>query len=204
MIERFSRGQVATFRLDLISSGTTTTGASPVAAVKRLSDGKWFKASDNTWQVSPFDNPMTETSQTDLPGRYHFDFDQTQDAVEDSVDYIVRMKNSTTTLVYVDASFAPLSAATMPSLCAIQGSLVGLQGGPVRNALVRATLIPVALDPQNRGVETTRVVQTYSNDSGDFQISVVRGVTIRLEIDAIGYDRKLEVPDLASADFVNL
>lgn len=203
MIERFSRGQIATIRLDLVTTGTPVTGASPTVAIQRAG-GQWFKASDSSWQSTPFDNPMTETSQSQLPGRYHFNFDQTDDNIDGSTDYVVKLKNSTTYLEYRDLSFKPLAAAVGPNTCSIQGTLVSMNGLPVANALVRATLIPVALDPQNRGIEATRVVQTYSDVNGDFQISLVRTTTIRLEIEAIGYDRKLTVPELASADFVDL
>lgn len=203
MIERFSRGQIATIKLDLVTAGAGTTGASPTVAIQRK-DGKWFQASDHTWQTSEISNAMTETSQASLPGRYHFNFDQTKDDAVNSTDYVVKLKNSTTYLEYQDISFAPLSAAVAPNLCSIQGTVVGMDGVAVRNALVRATLIPVALDPQNRGIESTRVLSTYTNASGDFQLPLVRTTTVRLEIEAIGYDRKLTVPDQASADFVVL
>jgi len=202
---RHSRGDTVRLYLDIISAGAGVISQSPTIAIQRLSDGKWFQASDGTWQSTIVENDMTQTDVTNLPGRYHFDFDQSLDTAEGSVWYIAKKSNiGVATLEYEDLVFGPLAAATGPELCSVQGTILSGQGEPVLNALVRATLIPVLKDALGRAYQADRVLSTYTDENGDFDIPLVREGTYRLEIDAVGYDRKITVPNQASALFTDL
>lgn len=198
MVERFSRGSTARLYLDI-----GDTGESPTAAVRRESDLKWFDASDSSWQTTPVENPMTEVSVAHLPGRYSFDFDQTEDDLVGSATYTVRLTNPAPLdwVEFRDISFEALASAASPSLCAITGTLFTAAGQPLAGALVTATLLPVMTDGAGRGYENEALIRAWSREDGSFQLSVVRGAAILLEIAKIGYARKVNVPDAASVLF---
>jgi len=206
MDSRFSRGEVARLYLDIISAGAGVIGQGPTAAIQRIADGSWFQASDGTWQPTIVENVMSQTDSASLPGRYHFDFDQSLDTLSGSTRYITKMSNvvGTLALKYEDLVFGPLAGAASLELCSVQGTVFDPQGNPSKNQLIRAILIPGYSDSIGRSIESDRVVATYTNDLGDFDIPLVRGGTFRLEIPAIGYDRRVLVPDQASVLFTDL
>ena len=202
---RYSLGSTARLYFDVIVSGAGVISQSPSCAIQRVVDGKWYQASDDTWQVNKVDNLMTELDSVNLPGRYWFDFDQTLDETAGSTIYLVKMANAATPLVeYQDLEFGPMSAAMAPSVCAVQGSIYTAQGEPQQNVRVRATLVPVFSDGIGRTVLADTVVTTYSNEQGDFSLELVRGGIFRLEVDGIGYDRKVTIPDQASVLLTDL
>lgn len=206
MQSRHSLGSVARITLDLIVAGVGAIGEAPTVAILRRADNKWFQVSDGTWQVNIVDNAMTQTDVTNLPGRYHFDFDQTFDDELESTEYLAKKVNSGApiALEYEDLVFGPMAAAAAQQLCSIQGSVRDASGEPVRNELVRATLRPVFVDSLARATKADSVTSTYTNDAGDFDLPLVRGGVFRLEIPGIGYDRKVTVPDQASVLFTDL
>jgi hypothetical protein len=206
MMYRYSLGSVARLYLDLVSAGSGVISQSPTVAIQRVKDGKWLQASDGSWQVTIVDNPMTATSTPFLPGRYQFDFDQSLDALTASTDYIAKFVNAGVPLhlEYRDLLFGPVTAAARPALCAVTGTVLSTQGEPVGNVAVKATLVPLLNLGAGRAVDHTKIAVAYTNLQGDFELPLVRGGTFRLEIDAIGYDRKVTVPDQPSALFINL
>ena len=148
---------------------------------------------------------MTELDSVNLPGRYSFDFDQTLDETAGSTAYLAKMANVATPLVeYQELDFGPLAAVTTIGLCSVQGTVYTAQGVAEENSLVRATLVPVFSDAIGRGVVADAVVFTYTNELGEFDLPLVRAGVFRLEIGAIGYDRKVTVPDQASVLFTSL
>jgi hypothetical protein len=206
MVSRHSRGETVRLYLDIVSAGAGVLSQTPTFAIKRVLDGMWFQASDGTWQPTIVENSTTQTSSSTLPGRYHLDFDQSLDVLKGSTEYIVKKSNAGTPLVleYEDLAFGPLAGAAALELCSVQGTVFDPQGNPSKNVLVRATLVPVFKDGQGRSVESDRVVATYTNELGDFDLSLVRNGTFRLEITAIGYDRKVCIPDQSSVLFTDL
>jgi hypothetical protein len=206
MSSRHSRGATVRLYLDIVTAGAGVISQTPTIAIQRAADGYWFQVSDGTWQSTIVQNDMTQLDSVNLPGRYYFDFDQTLDDEEDSWVYIVRKTNAgaSARTEYEDLVFGPLPAAAAPQLCSVQGSVFTPQGEPVRNVLVQATLVPTFVDAQARTVQSDRVVATYTNDQGDFDLPLVRGGIFRLQVSAVGYDRKVTVPDQASVSFTSL
>ena len=141
-----------------------------------------------------------------LPGRYYFDFDQSLDEETASTEYIVRKTNegANARTEYEDLSFGPLAGAAELELCSVQGTVASAQGEPVRNVLVRATLVPTFKDGLGRVAVSEKVLATYTDGNGDFDLPLVRGGIFRLEIVAVGYDRKVTIPDQASVLFTDL
>lgn len=206
MLTRHSRGATARIYFDIISAGAGVTGQAPTVALQRTSDGKWFQHSDGTWQTTIVENAMSQTDSVNLPGRYHLDFDQSLDDLESSVEYIVKKTNvgPPAAQEYEDLVFAPLAAAVALELCSVQGSIYDAQGQPLPNSLVQATLQPVFKDSLGRVAQSDRVVSTYTNDAGDFDLQLVRGGVFKLEIQDVGYVRKVTIPDQAQVLFTVL
>jgi len=205
VISRYPLASVARLSLDIIASGAGVISQSPTAAIKRLSDGKWFQVSDGIWQTTIVENAMTQTDSVNLPGRYHFDFDQSFDLLAQSKDYVAKLTNvATPRLEYRDLVFGPMAAAGEMTLCSVQGTVVSAQGEPIPNVLVEATLMPVYNGGSGRAVESGRVSRAYTNVTGDFDLPLVRGGIFRLEIDTVGYDRKVTIPNQSSVLFTDL
>lgn len=206
MSSRHSRGATVRLYLDIVAAGAGVISQTPTIAIRRVADNRWFQASDGTWQSTIVQNDMTQLDSVNLPGRYYFDFDQTLDDEDESSEYIVRKTNTgaNARTEYEDLVFGPLPAAAAPELCSVQGSVFTAQGEPVRNVLVQATLVPTFLDAQGRTVQSDRVITAYTNDQGDFDLPLVRGGIFRLQVSAVGYDRKVTVPDQASVSFTAL
>ena len=206
MQSRHSLGTTVRLYLDIIDAGAGVIAQIPTIAIQRIADGNWFQVSDGLWVSTKVENVMTETSSANLPGRYHFDFNQSLDLFEASTKYIVKKSTASGTLAteYEDLVFGPLAAAAAFGLCSIQGTIADGQGNPVNNALVQATIVPVFCDDLGRTVQSDRVISTYTNELGDFDLPIVTGATARLEIPSTGYDRKILVPDQASVLFTDL
>ena len=192
--------------MDLVLAGAGAIGQTPTMAIQRVADGKWFQASDETWQTTIVENSMIQLDSVNLPGRYYLDFDQDKDDLAESNRYLVKKTNIGTPklIEYLNLLFGAQGRATQPRLCSVQGSVYTAQGEPQQNLLVRATLVPVFSDAVGRGVLADTVVGTYTNDQGEFSLQLVRGGIFRLEVDAIGYDRKVTVPDQSSVLFTDL
>ena len=206
MVSRHSRGDIVRLYLDIVAAGAGVISQGPSTAILRRADDMWFQVSDGLWVPTKVENTMAETDSVNLPGRYHFDFDQSKDLLSDSTDYVVKKLNAAGTLVleYEDLAFGPLAGAAALELCSVQGTIFDAQGKPLQNKIVRATMVPVFKDGLGRTVESDRVVATYTNELGDFDLQLVRGGTFRLEITAVGYDRKVVIPDQSSVLFTDL
>lgn len=206
MRSRHSLGAIVRLYLDITTDGVGIISQTPTIAIRRESDLSWFQASDGTWQTTIVENDMAQLHSAFLPGRYYFDFDQRMDEVAGSTEYIVRKSNTgaDARTEYEDLVFGPLAAAVAPYLCSVQGSVFTPQGAPVRNVLVQATIVPTFLDQQGRAVQSERVISVYSDEAGAFDLPLVRGGVFRLQVIAVGFDRKVTIPDQASVLFTDL
>lgn len=207
MTDRFTLGSVARLNLDIVTAGAGIISQSPTVALQRRADNKWFQASDGSWQVNIVENAMVQTDSVNLPGRYHFDFDQNFDDEPDSVEYVAKKTNtggSLDVLEYDDLVFGPLAGAMAPELCSVQGFIYDTAGVPVRNEIVRAVLRPVFADNLGRAAQSDKTASTYTNDLGAFDLPLVRGGVFRLEIPGIGFDRKVTIPNQPSVLFTDL
>lgn len=185
----------------------SATGLSPTVRIRRKSDGKYFNGSIaiplDPFQVAVFDNPMFELATAQLPGVYYFDFPQARDT-QGLSSYLVRMANTTPAekqdLVLLTGPF--VSAAARPE-CVIFGTLLDPLQEPRRNVQVKATVIPIATIAPATGVTLDEVIAT-TDENGEFSLSLIQGLRIRLEIPIIGYDKRVQVPAAASVDFTTL
>lgn len=205
-MDRYSLGSVARLYLDIVAAGAGVISLGPSATIKRLSDGKWLNAASDAWEVNPVNNAMSETDSVNFPGRYEFDFDQSLDTLSGHTGYIAKLWNSIGTLAleYRTLTFGPLAGVVSPELCSVQGTIFNSSGDPRNGAIITATLQPVFQDDQGRAIEADRVVATYTNALGDFDLPLARGGIFRLEIEAVGYNRKVVIPDSPFVLFTDL
>jgi hypothetical protein len=205
MRERFPIGSIAQIYFDLIVAGAGVTGQAPVIAIERGADGLWWNAATSLFQTAYVENPMAELDAINWPGRYVFEFDHAKDDLVSTV-FLIKMANGGTppTLVHGELAFGPLAAVARPGLCSIRGGLFEVGGEPLQGALVQATLVPVFTDSFGRGFEAAVIKRVYTGAGGWFELPFVQGATVRLEIPAIGYDRRATVPSQPDVLFTAL
>jgi hypothetical protein len=68
---------------------------------------------------------------------------------------------------------------------------------------IKVTIVPVVLIPVATGISLIEVDAT-TNENGEFSLSLGQGLRVRLEIPAIGYDRRVLIPVAAAVDFTTL
>jgi len=203
---RYSLGSIARLALDIVTGGVGIISQTPTAAIQRLLDGMWFQVSDGSWQATIVENPMVQTDSVNLPGRYHFDFNQALDLVVASSSYVAKLTNTgaSARLEYLDLFFGPMASVASMELCSVQGTIISNQGDPITNIPVKATLVPVYNGGLGRAVDNGRTAVAYTDHNGAFDLPLVRGGIFRLEIDAVGYDRKVTIPNQSSVLFTDL
>jgi hypothetical protein len=99
----------------------------------------------------------------------------------------------------VAAAGVPVS----PALCTVFGTLTDLAGSALLNTGVRATVVshPTLVGGAGVSVETP---ETFTNAAGYFELTLLRGAVVNLEIDAIGLRTQVTIPAAATADFITL
>lgn len=196
---RFAVGSVARIYFDLVVGGIGQVGQTAFGAVQRRRDGQWFNAAAGAFGSTYIDNPLSEIDAAALPGRYFLDFDHAKDALV-SGEFLAKLHSAgaAPSLVYRDLFFGRAPLIADAKLCAIQGVVARPDGRPCAGERVDATLIPVLIDSFGRGYQADRPLRTFTAADGSFELAVVRGATIRLEIRAIGYDRRAVVPNQPS------
>jgi hypothetical protein len=200
-------GELIRLQTALIVAGAGVPGASLAAIIKRLGDGKFFNGSISApadpFQTAVYLNSMSQLDAVNLPGVYKFDFPQARDPLG-LQDYAVRM-------LCVSPMFTedlilrtgPQIATLAPTLRNVFGTLFDGSGQCLINQVVRANVIPVSTP--SAGVGIGEFLAAVSTDAtGFFQLPLIRGVRVRLEIPAIGYDKRVLVPAASSADFTTL
>lgn len=192
----------------VVTAGAGVNGLNPTVAIRRQSDGFWFNgtivAPTNPFAAPYATNGMAALDATNLPGVYFFDFPQARDTKVMS-DYEVRMQSASGTLAIDDLvlRMGPLAAAQLAE-CTIFGTLKDGAGTPIPNSIVRATPIPVLVPAAGQGIGMVPPVIVSTNEIGFFQMSLVQGINIRLEIQDIGYDNQVLVPSVTSTPFTTL
>jgi hypothetical protein len=207
MIEiRHAIGETVRLVFSVVVAGAGVSGATPTATIRRQSDGRWFDGSIAA-PADPFTstyatNAMVALDPANLPGVYVYDFPQYRDTVLS--DYEVSMLSVAPPAVdVVVLRMGPLVSASLAE-CTIFGTIVDGGGRPIANSLVRATPIPVSTPGMGQGVAMTPPILATTNAAGYFEMTLVQGINIRLEIQDIGYDNQVLVPSSTSVPFTIL
>lgn len=90
-----------------------------------------------------------------------------------------------------------------PSVCTVYGTLTNLAGVALASTGVRATVVshPTIISTAGVSVETE---DTYTDADGYFELSILRGAVVNLEIDAVGLRQQVTIPDAATVEFSTL
>lgn len=206
---RHALGSTAIIYWTLDSAGVGATGQSPTVTLQRVTDSKYYDdslASGSRFAVAVKTNAMTEVDATNFPGLYKYVFPHTEDATG-SEFFLVRFKNAGTPvkLAHEELGFGKLRSASVASLCNLYGTVVDVSKNSVHNALVRVSILPnnFLSTAAKEGV-ATGALDVRTDASGEFGIDLLQGLVVRLEIPAIGYDKKITIPASASVNFATL
>jgi len=186
--------------------GVPLPGFSPVCRIRRQSDGRWFNGSivapTDPFVVPVFDNPMLPFG-PDLDGIYYFDFPQSRDT-QGLADYTVRMHEDTVpALEDLILRIGPEVSAVAKGECVLMGTIRDALQNPRRGAAVKATVIPITTISPLVGVSLDEM-EVFTGELGNFAMSLIRGLKVRLEIPVIGYDKRVTIPNAATVDFTTL
>jgi hypothetical protein len=208
-MDRFPIGSTVNLDFTIISAGAGVTGETPSIAVQRVTDGFWhdslqptgsqFAASFNT-------DAMVEVDAANLPGLYRFALDHSEDLTASEL-FFVRLINTGANAQVEDKTiaFGPFRSAAALSTCNLFGTLLDIDGQADFNKPVRLSILPntVLTTGAKEGISVDRI-DTFTDNTGQFGVDLIRGLVVRLQIPSIGYDRKITIPNAASANFADL
>lgn len=208
-MDRYPIGSTVNLDLTITASGAGVTAETPTCIVQRLSDGYYHDATQLTgaqFAAGFYENAMTEVDSANLPGLYRFSFVHAEDSTASEL-FFVRFVNLGGNALTQDSTvaFGPLRTATALSLCNLYGSIVDINGDPDGQKPVRLSILPntILTTGAKSGISVDRV-DTFTDENGDFSVDLIRGLTVRLQMPSIGYDRKIVIPDASSVNFADL
>jgi len=92
-----------------------------------------------------------------------------------------------------------------PPICVVFGTVVNADGQPNTNVQVKATIVSTkdTKDGQIVGAHgvTSEQIETFTDDAGFFEITLLQGANVILNIPPIELEQEVCVPALASVDF---
>lgn len=89
----------------------------------------------------------------------------------------------------------------MAEVCTVQGTLINANGQVLAGVGVRAVPVSengVHVFTAEDELVTHESVATQTNENGVFSINLVRGIECVITIDAMGYAKKVTIPDQPS------
>lgn len=208
-MDRYPIASVANLDLTIESSGVGVAGEAPVAIIQRQSDGYYYdgtQASGSQFASTLATNAMVEVDSANLPGLYQIQFPHSEDLTSSEL-FLVRYQNGGAAPLLVDETigFGPFRSAEAPEMCTLYGTVLDISGAPGANRQVRIAVLPnTILSSGDKPGVLVGNVDVYTDTSGMFSVNLVRSLIARLQIVSIGYDRKIVVPDAASANFADL
>ena len=96
----------------------------------------------------------------------------------------------------------------MAETCVVTGTVLNLDGTPNTDVQVKATVESTCMDQGGQLVDdagvTSQQIDAFTDDSGQFSITLLRGARVRLEIQPINLRKIVLIPDLDTVDFAEL
>jgi len=84
-------------------------------------------------------------------------------------------------------------------ICVLEGIVTDLQGVRIADSEVTATLVKAPHESMVSSQVTTEPIKTRTGPDGRFSLAVLQGALIRLEIQAVAFDRNVTVPSTSCA-----
>ena len=208
-MDRHPIGSTVNLDLTVQAGGTGVTGETPTCIVQRLTDGFYHDSTQLTgaqFASAFFANAMSEVDDVNFPGLYRFQFNHLEDLTGSGM-FFVRFVNTGANALLLDQTiaFGALQSAVAPQLCNLYGTVLDINSNPDLNKPVRLSIIPntILTTIGQPGMSVDRI-DTFTDANGQFSIDVIRSLTVRLQIPSMGYDRKIVIPNAASANFADL
>lgn len=208
-MDRYPIGETVNLDLTITSSGAGVTGETPTVVIQRLTDDYYYDDGEPTgsrFLAAYATNSMAEVDATNLPGLYRYQFPHTEDGTSSEL-FFIRFINTGGNALVEDQTiaFGPFRSAVSPDLCDLYGTVLDINSDPDENKPVRLSILPntILTTGAKPGVSVDKL-DTFTDVNGQFSINLIRGLVVRLQIPSIGYDRKITIPDQASANFADL
>jgi len=208
-MDRYPIASMANLYMRIVEAGVGVTGQAPTITIRRVSDSAFYDdslASGSRFTATPATGTMAELDSVNLPGLYGYEFDHSEDTTGSELfEVLTTNPGATPRSEFTPIAFGPMRTASSLDECLLYGSAIKADGQPAVNDTVRLSIIPNTLltTGSKPGVTTDRV-DTFTDKNGAFSMSIVRGLTARLQIPSLGYDRKIVIPDAPSANFADL
>lgn len=94
------------------------------------------------------------------------------------------------------------------AICTVTGTLCRLDETPLVHQQVTARIVSTEQDQGGQVVSALGVssepIEAFTDEDGDFEIDLVRGATVVLEIPAINLRKTILIPDEVEVDFITL
>lgn len=208
-MDRHPIASIVNLDITITTLGAGVTGETPTCVVQRLTDNFYYDATQPTgarFAAGYFANAMIEVDNVNLAGLYRFQFDHSEDSTGSEL-FFVRFINTGANALIQDQiiAFGHMRSAVAPSLCNLFGTVLDINGDADEGKAIRLSIIPntILATGDKAGMSTDRI-NTVTDENGQFSVDIIRGLTVRLQISSIGYDRKIVIPDAASANFADL
>lgn len=94
------------------------------------------------------------------------------------------------------------------AICTVTGTICKADETPLANQLVKATIRLTQQDQGGQIVGTVGIVsdpiEAFTDEDGYFEVDLVRGAIVLLEIPTINLRKEVTIPDEVEVDFVSL
>lgn len=208
-MDRYPIAETINLDLTITSAGAGVTGETPTVVIQRLTDDYYYDDGEPTgarFLAAYATNAMVEVDSTNLPGLYRYQFPHSEDSTASEL-FFVRFINTGGNALVQDQTiaFGNFHSAVSPQLCNLYGTVLDINSQPDVNRPVRVSILPntILATGTKPGMSVDKL-DTFTDVNGEFSIDLVRGLVIRLQIPSMGYDRKITIPDQASANFADL
>jgi hypothetical protein len=208
-MDRYPIASTVNLDFTVSAAGAGATGETPGIAIQRLTDSFYYDdglPSGSRFVASFNNSTMTEVDSVNLPGLYRYQFPHSEDTTGSEL-FLVQLLNSgpNAKIEYRTIAFGALRSAEAPSLCNLFGTVLDINSNPDVNKPVRLSIVPnTILTTGNKPGMSVDRIDTFTDENGQFSVDIIRSLTVRLQIPSIGYDRKIDIPDAASANFADL
>ena len=95
-----------------------------------------------------------------------------------------------------------------PDICVVYGTILDANGTPETESQVQVYVKNTEASKEGQFVNsygvTAAPIETFTNDAGFWEVDIMRGATVRINIPAINLDTEVIIPDAVSAEITTL
>lgn len=98
----------------------------------------------------------------------------------------------------------PLSFAVSADTCVVTGGVAQIMGGPVRQEVLVFRPLTVPTYVGGTSLLSAGAVRSVTDAFGNFSVALLRGAKVLVEVERAGIKYKIDVPDAATANLIDL